>query len=79
MRVERQGHLVVEIYCVETWHKGDEYALYCDDFKTNDPPLRWHGSVEKTLAKAGGTASHHRDIEHDAADAPNPKPSLERN
>ena len=79
VRVEHQGHLVVEIYCVETWHKGDEDALYCDDFKTGDPPLRWHGSVEKTLAKAAGTASHHRDIEHDAADAPNPKPSLRWN
>jgi len=76
-RVERGGRLVVEIYCVETWHRGDEYALYCDDFKTDDPPLRWLGSVEKTLAKlANNTRNGRRDIQHDPADTPNPNPSV---
>ena len=79
-RVEHGGRLVVEIYCVETWHKGDEYALYCDDFKTDDPPLRWLGSVEKTLAKLDKkTQNGRRDIRHDPADTPNPKPSLRWN
>ena len=79
-RVEDSGRLVVEIYCVETWHKGDEYALYCDDFKTDDPPLRWLGSVEKTLAKLDEkTRNGRRDIQHDPADTPNPNPSLRWN
>ena len=76
-RVVNSRRLIVEIYCVETWHKGDEDALHCDDFRTDDPPLQWHGTVEKTLAKLPDEMrARYRDIEHDAADAPNPEPGL---
>ncbi|MCY4119658.1 MAG: hypothetical protein OXG72_01905 [Acidobacteria bacterium] len=76
-RIEYCGQLIVEIYCVERWHRGDEDALYCDDFKTDDPPLRWRGSADETLAALDDeTRGGHGDIRHDPADAPNPNPSL---
>ena len=78
-RVE-SGRLVVEAYCVQRWHTGDEHALYCDDFKTDDPPVGWRGSAEETLAALDtATRNGHDTIRHDPAEAPNPAPALRWN
>ena len=49
LRLEQDRGVEVEVFAVFTWHRGDEYAVYCDDFRTEDPPYDWAGSVEKSL------------------------------
>lgn len=81
-RIRLEQHLkpgtraVVEIFCVYLWHAGDERALYCDDWRTEDDPFPWHGNVDATLAKLpGDIARVYRHIEVDG-DIPNTEPSL---
>ena len=66
----------VDVFCVSLWHAGDETALYCDDWRTEDTPFAWQETVEATLALLPDEIrAAHRRIEV-GRDIPNTEPQL---
>ncbi len=72
----RRAPAAVEVFCVCTWHAGDEQALHCADRRTDDAPFAWLETEEKTLAALPAEVRMAFKRIEVGRDLPNPEPGL---